>query len=115
MSVSSPNSHVFTANHLKNQLIKLKQEIQANEKSVNSNMGGGANGHLGLVMDDATYQTIPGYAQYACPTHLGPLNIPAGSTKYKIYRIKENHDEQIRIFGRLSMWNAQSFNILSRR
>ena len=39
-------------------LTKLKKEIQANAKSVNCNLGGGAHGHLGLVLKPEEYATV---------------------------------------------------------
>ena len=39
-------------------LHKLWNEIKANAKSVYSNLGGGAHGHLGLVLNDTMYALI---------------------------------------------------------
>ena len=39
-------------------LKKLKEELCANAAAVTSDLGGGANGHLGLVLPPAEYATI---------------------------------------------------------
>ena len=39
----------------------MKEKLKANAASVQSDLGGGAHGHLGLVLDDATYFALTGH------------------------------------------------------
>ena len=39
-------------------LERLKQELRANASSVESDLGGGDHGYLGLVLTDAKYATV---------------------------------------------------------
>ena len=39
-------------------LLNLTNELKANSRSALSNLGGGAHGHLGLIMSPADYATI---------------------------------------------------------
>ena len=48
----------------------LKKELYANARAIPSTRGGGAHGHLGLVMEDATYQTLAGQP-FTLPAHPG--------------------------------------------
>ena len=41
-------------------LKKLKLELRANASSVDSNLGGGNHGYLGLVLTNAEYAAVPG-------------------------------------------------------
>ena len=50
---------------------RLKREVYANARVIPSNRGGGANGHLGLVMDNAAYTTRAG-VPWTEPAHPGP-------------------------------------------
>ena len=45
-------------------LLTLRNEIKANAQTVDTVLGGGANGHLGLVTRGASYATIPDTAPY---------------------------------------------------
>ena len=57
-------------------LQEIKDQLEANTESVSLDLGGGANGHLGLVLSPVEYSnvsTIP----YKQPPHPGKLIIPA--------------------------------------
>ena len=62
-----------TVHHLHNQ-------IKANAASVRSNLGGGAFGHLGLVVSAAQYALVSN-ALFVRPPHPGILVIPPGQTQ----------------------------------
>eukprot|EP00957_Ditylum_brightwellii_P057607 4368585-Ditylum_brightwellii.AAC.1 len=49
--------------------------MQSNAQSVDTTLGGGANGHIELVCDATTYAGIPGTATYVCPLNPGQLNV----------------------------------------
>ena len=62
-------------------LKRLKQELRANASSVESDLGGGDHGHLGLVLIPAEYSSISATA-YLCLTHHSP-NPVTGNTKWE--------------------------------
>jgi len=71
----------------------LAQEVLANARAIPSIRGGGAHGHLGLVMTDAIYHTLTGSIPFMLPAHPGDAPTPpaAGATQFEIA-------EQIRIY-----------------
>ena len=81
-------------------LITLQGEIGDNAQAVQSVLGGGAHGHLGLVCSPAAYRAlIPGVDAYIRPTNPGPLDIvPDGLTQYQITQAREEHRESTRLF-----------------
>ena len=60
-------------------LHKLQNKIKANTKSVYSNLGGGAHGHLDILLTDVQYALISP-TPFVYPSHPGPLIIPDGTT-----------------------------------
>ena len=80
-------------------LITLQREVRANALSVNTTLGGGAHGHLGLVCSAAVYATIPNTAVYTRPNSPGALTITQnGATQYTIAQERDQHEELTRIF-----------------
>ena len=75
----------------------MKKALKANAASVQSDLGGGAFGHLGLVLDDVTYNTLTGH-NYVRPVHPGALIIAAGTPHHEAVRLREEQAENIRIF-----------------
>ena len=53
----------------------IKDEMKANLASVPKDLGGGANGHLGLMLTQAEYANVS-LIQYVRPVHPGALVIP---------------------------------------
>eukprot|EP00957_Ditylum_brightwellii_P098062 7469927-Ditylum_brightwellii.AAC.1 len=45
-------------------LLSLHSKFRSNAQLVDTMLGGGANGHLGLVCDTTTYVSIPGASAY---------------------------------------------------
>ena len=78
-------------------LKKVKDELKTNASTVSSDLGGGANGHLGLVLTDVEY-TFVSATPYVKPVHPGQLVIPPGTTNYVATSMKEDHKEEIRMF-----------------
>ena len=62
-------------------LLTLKKDVYANARAIESAQGGGAHGHLGLVMDPAAYLALVGGA-VACadPFNPGVINLNGAST-----------------------------------
>ena len=80
-------------------LITLHNEIKANAQSVHTTLGGGENGHLGLVCSPESYQTlVPGGTPYEKPANPGRLQIDGNETQYQIAQRKQEHDESTRLF-----------------
>eukprot|EP00957_Ditylum_brightwellii_P054378 4120085-Ditylum_brightwellii.AAC.1 len=46
---------------------ELKMQLYANAGTVSTTLGGGMHGHVGLIMDDALYQTVAG-TTYTAPS-----------------------------------------------
>ena len=78
-------------------LYQLIVDLQANAQSVHSNLGGGANGHLGLIMTPTQY-AIHSTTPYVRPTHPGTLTIPGGTTRLVAEEMERNHAESLRVF-----------------
>jgi len=76
----------------------LKTELQANASSVETNLGRGNHGYLGLVLTDEEYNSIPDTQPFEPPTYPPPLVIPATATAIKALQIKEQHNEQKRLY-----------------
>ena len=77
---------------------RLHNQVKANAASVPSTLGGGAFGHLGLVITPQQYAMISN-APFNRPNHPGPLVIPLNSTQAQIQAIRDTHTEQLRIFN----------------
>ena len=75
----------------------IKNQLKANAASVTSDLGGGANGHLGLICTPVEYATV-NVTPYVTPLHPGPLIIPVGSTQHAATRLREDHHENIRLY-----------------
>ena len=80
-------------------LITLLNEVKANAISVHSDLGGGENSHLGLVVSPATYQTLfPDAPPYRRPVIPGKFVIEGRETQHQIAQRRSEHAEQVRIF-----------------
>ena len=79
-------------------LIILRNEVKANTMTVFTTLGGGARGHLGLVVDAPTYTTIPDTQPYIRPVHPGPLVLAQNVTQYQIVLTRDQHQENMRLF-----------------
>ena len=80
-------------------LMTLHNEIKSNAQSVPTSLGGGENGHLGLVCSPEAYAAlVPGNTPYIRPENPGTLQIQGTETKYQISQRKEEHQEATRLF-----------------
>ena len=80
-------------------LITLQAEVRDNAQSVQSDLGGGANGHLGLVCSDTTYQAlVPDSTPYIRPENPGRLQMENDMTQYQIAQVRDEHAEATRVF-----------------
>jgi hypothetical protein len=61
-------------------LQNVSTELKANASSVPSTLGGGQNGHLGLLLSDAIYITVPLAIPWVTPGNPGPFVPPVNGT-----------------------------------
>ena len=80
-------------------LITLLNEVKSNAMAVHSDLGGGENGHLGLVISPATYQTlVPDGVPYQQPVNPGRFVIEGRETQHQITQRRAEHTERVRVF-----------------
>ena len=80
----------------KNDTLKvLINECIANSQTVHSNLGGAANGHLGLVLMPTKYAIIAPGTPYNRPVFPGPLVIPPTTTNVQAQMLRKQHQEDI--------------------
>jgi hypothetical protein len=78
-------------------LYLLNTDLRANAVSVHSNLGGGAHGHLGLVMTAQQYQIVSP-VPYLRPEHPGALTIPNGTARHLAEQMERDWKEALRVF-----------------
>ena len=62
-------------------LKRLKLELQSNASLVETDLGGGNHGYLGLVLTNEEYATIPNTQPFVAPNYPPTLVIPPTSTQ----------------------------------
>ena len=75
----------------------LTREIKANAMAVHSTLGGGAHGHLGLVLTPAQYALLSP-TPFVRPLFPAPLVVPAGTTAVASNNMERTHKEDLRLF-----------------
>ena len=78
-------------------LIVIRNEVKANAMTVHTILGGGAYGHLGLVLTPEQYAQVPNSAPYEKPEHPGVHQVAPG-TQFHIIAHENEHHEAIRLF-----------------
>lgn len=79
-------------------LKRLKIELQANASSIETDLGGGNHGHLGLVLTDEEYATMQNATPFIPPNYPPPLVIPANSSPIQALELKETRKEEKRLY-----------------
>ena len=80
-------------------LITLQAEIRDNAQSVQSDLGGGEHGHLGLVCTPEAYHSfVPNAPPYVQPSNPGRLVVEEGLSQYQIAQVRNEHAESTRVF-----------------
>ena len=78
---------------------RLKQELRANSSSVDTDLGGGDHGYLGLYLSDVEYaRIIPTPTPFIAPTWPGTLALDPASTAVQAVHAREHHQDQIRLY-----------------
>lgn len=80
---------------------QLHNEIKANSQNVQSNLGGGQYGHLGLVLNVQQYALLSN-APFIRPAHPGVLVIPNGTTNHRSQLLRDQHTEALRVFNEVN-------------
>ena len=75
----------------------MKNQLKSNACSVTSDLGGGAHGHLGLLLTPTEY-AITSPTPYVRPVHPGVLTIAQGTAHHEATRLRAEHKEAIRFF-----------------
>ena len=66
---------------------------------MHTDLGGGQDGHLGLVCTPQVYQElVPNGDPYYRPDNPGRLNLELGMTQYEIAQARDEHAEETRVF-----------------
>ena len=78
-------------------LLKLKKQLKSNAKSVSTDLGGGAHGHLGLVLSPEEYGTVS-QTPYEFPDHPGEFNLPRNSSSDEAMILREHYYEELRLY-----------------
>ena len=76
---------------------KLKDKLKANTSSVTSELGGGINGHLVLVLTPDEY-TKTSEVPYEKPRHPGQLRIQEEAPLHEAIRLKMEYKDKIKLF-----------------
>ena len=80
-------------------LKRLKTELRANASSVDTDLGGGDHGYLGLVLSDAEYARIsPTPAAFVAPNFPGALVIDPAFTAMQAVQARETHNEAVALY-----------------
>ena len=84
-----------------NTLRALRSQLKSNAANIQSNLGGGNHGDLGLILSDAAYALAAPGTPYHRPTNPGPLpNLPGTATGPQIAAIERLHKVELFEFNR---------------
>jgi len=78
-------------------LKRLKQELRANASSVETDLGGGDHGYLGLVLTEQEYQAVSN-DPFEAPEYPEALTIPRGTDQVRAFNLREIHKENKRLY-----------------
>ena len=71
----------------------LQKELRANASSIDSDLGGGDHGYLGLVLNDPNYAAIPGTLPFVAPNYPPVLAIPETANHVEALQLREDNLE----------------------
>ena len=78
-------------------LMTLRNELKANAQSVTTTLGGGANGHLGLVLSEQAYEQIAPGTPYVRPV-LPEMDIDNNDTRYILAQKRLDYDTDLALY-----------------
>ena len=76
-------------------LMTLRNQIKANAQTVESTLGGGQHGHLGLVLKPSVYSAMPNTAPYDRPA-LPTLQISPTDTQFILAQARHEFSEDMK-------------------
>ena len=79
-------------------LKRLKLELQSNASSVETDLGGGDHGYLGIVLTAEEYAKVPNTEPFVAPNYPPDLVIPANATPIQALELKDKHQEKKRLY-----------------
>ena len=79
-------------------LIQLKNELKANAGSIKTTLGGGAHGHLGLVLTPTEYATICPNTPFIKPVQPIPPVITQAMNNYDQVRLRAEYMDDLRLY-----------------
>ena len=79
-------------------LIQLKNELKTNAGSIKTTLGGGAHGHLGLVVTPQEYAKICPTTPFIKPQSPGTLTITREMNNYDQIRTKQDWENRLRLY-----------------
>ena len=69
-----------------------------NASSIQSTLGGGNHGYLGLILKPAKYQTVTGHEFHPHPNPGALPTLPTNATQYQIIAANAQHKEALRLW-----------------
>lgn len=79
-------------------LKRLKNELRANASSVDTDLGGGDHGYLGLVLTDEEYLRVAPNHPFEAPEFPGSLIIPANTDMVTAMNLREAHKRDTNLY-----------------
>ena len=80
-------------------LKRLKTELRANASSVDTDLGGGDHGYLGLILTDVEYARItPTPPPFVAPNFPGPFVMDPAHTAMQQVQARETHNENLALY-----------------
>ena len=79
-------------------LMCLQTELQANSSSVETGLGGGNHGYLGLLKSDEEYALISNIQLFVPLTYLIALQLPSTATSIEALEFKNVYAEKKRLY-----------------
>ena len=79
-------------------LKRFKNELRANASSVDTDLGGGDHGYLGLVLTEDEYTRVAPRTPFTAPDFPGVLRIPRGTDTVDAMNIREEHKRAMGVY-----------------
>ena len=81
-------------------LHQMQLKLKSNALYFHSNLGGGTNGHLGLLITNTKYATLSP-VPYVHPVHPGIILITNNTIRVASYELKRVYNDNIRVFHKV--------------
>jgi hypothetical protein len=86
----------------------MQQQLYQNTRAIASPLGGGENGHLGLIMPPAEYILRPGAIEFDIPVHPGILEAAGvGATEKHIADLKRVYLNELMLLPRIKQFDLR--------